>query len=221
MRIFVRVFITLAVLSLPALAQEDHGKNEVGLVIGGTVTPSQTLASGTGLIGPSGTVLSSRNLALNPSLSLGTEYDRRFLTTRRFAIYGGVDFLASPMDVKLSQQFQNVIGQYAYIFLTPHVRVKFRPSRPFSPWLSFGGGYARFLEKAPPATQSFRPGTNTGTLMFGGGVDTRAVLHVIKIPIAFRVEVRDFYSGLPNYNLKVTGNLQNNLAFTGGLLIKF
>jgi len=57
--------------------------------------------------------------------------------------------------------------------------------------------------------------------MFGGGVDTRAVLHVIKIPIAFRVEVRDFYSGLPNYSLKVTGNLQNNLAFTGGLLIKF
>jgi len=152
---------------------------------------------------------------------LGTEYDRRVLTTRRFAIYGGVDFLASPMDVKLSQQFQNVIGQYAYIFLTPHVRVKFRPSRAFSPWLSFGGGYARFLEKAPPATPSFRPGTNTGTLVFGGGVDTRAVLHVFKIPIAFRVELRDFYSGLPNYNLKITGNLQNNLAFTGGLLIKF
>jgi len=221
MKIFVRLFIALALWSLPALAQEDHGKNEVGLIIGGTVTPSQTLASGTGLIGPSGTVLSSRNLAFNPSLSLGTEYDRRFLTTRRFAIYGGVDFLASPMDVKLSQQFQNVIGQYAYIFLTPHLRVKFKPSGAFSPWLSFGGGYARFLEKAPPATQSFRPGTNTGTLMFGGGVDTRAVLHVFKIPIAFRVEVRDFYSGLPNYNLKVTGNLQNNLAFTGGLLIKF
>jgi hypothetical protein len=33
--------------------------------------------------------------------------------------------------------------------------------------------------------------------------------------------VRDFYSGLPNYNQKVTGNLQNNLAFTGGLLIRF
>src|SRR5262252_732187 len=105
MKILARFFITLALWSLPALAQEDHGKNEVGLVIGGTITPSQTLASGTGLIGPSGTVL----------------------TTRRFAIYGGVDFLASPMDVKLSQQFQNVIGQYAYIFLTPHVRVKFRP----------------------------------------------------------------------------------------------
>ena len=69
MKILARFFITLALWSLPALAQEDHGKNEVGLVIGWTVTPSQTLASGTGLIGPSGTVLSSRNLAFNPSLS--------------------------------------------------------------------------------------------------------------------------------------------------------
>ncbi len=38
--------------------------------------------------------------------------------------------------------------------------------------------------------------------MFGGGVDTRTVIHVLKIPIGFRVEVRDFYSGLPNYNQK-------------------
>jgi hypothetical protein len=125
------------------------------------------------------------------------------------------------LDLKLSQQFQNIIGQYAYIFLTPHVRVRFKASGPFSPWLSFGAGYARFLEKAPPATFSFRPGTNTETLVFGGGLDARTLLHVFKIPIGFRVEVRDFYSGLPNYNVRVTGNLQNNLEFTGGLLIKF
>ena len=221
MKIFVRLFIALAIWSLPALAQEDHGKNEVGLVIGGTVTPSQTLAPGASLIGPGGTGLSSRNLAFDPSLSLGAEYDHRLVSKQRFAIYGGVDFLASPRDVKLSQQFQNVIGQYAELFLTPHVRVKFKPSGAFSPWLLFGGGYARFLEKAPPATLSFRPGTNTGTFVFGGGLDTRTVLHVFKIPIGFRFEVRDFYSGQPNYNLRVTGNLQNNLAFTGGLLIKF
>jgi hypothetical protein len=57
--------------------------------------------------------------------------------------------------------------------------------------------------------------------VFGGGIDTRTVVHVLKIPIGFRIEVRDFYSGLPTYNQKVTGNLQNNLAFTGGLLIRF
>ena len=91
----------------------------------------------------------------------------------------------------------------------------------FSPWLSFGGGYARFLEKEPTAAASFKPGTNTGTFVFGGGIDTRTVVRILKIPIGFRIEVRDFYSGVPNYNQEVTGNFQNNLAFTGGLLIKF
>jgi hypothetical protein len=204
--------------SVPALAQE---KNEVGLEIGGNVTPSQGLSPAASLIAPDGTVLTTRNLAIDSSLTLGLEYDHAFVLRQKFAIDGGVDFLASPSDVKLSQPSQNAIGQYAFIFLTPHVRVKFHPNGVFSPWLSFGGGYARFLEKAPAAVSSFKPGTNTGTLEFGGGIDTRTVVHFLRIPIGFRVEVRDFYSGQPNYNQKVIGNLQNNLAFTGGLLIRF
>jgi hypothetical protein len=67
------------------------------------------------------------------------------------------------LDVKLSNPPPDVIGQYAYIFLTPHVRVKFHPHGPLAPWLLVGGGYARFLEKRPAAVPSFIPGTNTGT----------------------------------------------------------
>ena len=212
------LIMAVAFVSIPAMAQE---KNEVGLVIGGIVTPSQSLSPGAGLIGPGGAVLSNRAISFDPSLTLGAEYDRTLALKRKFAIDGGADFLASPFDVKVSQRSQNAIGQYAFIFLTPHVRVKFHPAGAFSPWLSFGGGYARFLEKAPTAAPSFKPGTNTGTFVFGGGVDTRTVIRVLKIPIGFRIELRDFYSGLPNYNLKVTGNLQNNLTFTGGLLIRF
>jgi hypothetical protein len=210
--------MTAALWSPPALAQD---KNEVGLVIGGIVTPSQTLSPGASLIAPSGTVLPTRDITLDSSLTLGAEYDREFVGRQKFVIDGGIDFLASPFDVKLSQKAQNAIGEYAFIFLTPHVRVKFHPDGAFSPWLSFGGGYARFLESVPPAASSFRRGTNTGTLVFGGGIDTRTVVHVLKIPIGFRIEVRDFYSGLPNYNQKVTAHLQNNLAFNGGLLIRF
>jgi hypothetical protein len=217
-KVFVGLGLAFAFWSIPVVAQE---KNEVGLVIGWIVTPSQTLSPAASLVGPGGTVLPDREIALNASLTLGADYDRTLVLKQKFAIGGGVDFLASPLDVKVSQQSQNAIGQYAFIFLTPHVRVKFHPAGAFSPWLSFGGGYARFLEKAPTAAPSFRPGTNTGTFVFGGGVDTRPVIHVLKIPIGFRIEVRDFYSGLPNYNQKVTGNLQNNIAFNGGLLIRF
>jgi hypothetical protein len=202
-------------LLLSGLVPYAHSqtKNEVGLVIGATTTPSQTLSSGGS--GPAG------DLTFNPSLALGAEYDRRLAIVKPVAIYGGVDFLASPFDVKLSQPPQGVSPQYAYVFLTPHVRVKFNPAGPIAPWLSFGGGYARFLEKAPSTSTSFKPGTNTGTFEFGAGIDTRSVVRLLRIPIGFRFEVRDFYSGLPNYNRRIHASLQNNVAFTGGLLIRF
>ena len=187
-----------------------QGKNEIGLVIGATVTPGRTFSSG-----------STPSASFDSSLALGAEYDHRVLSGHRAALYGGVDFLASPLDVKVSKPATDVIGQYAYVFLTPHVRVKFNPKGALSPWLSFGGGYARFLEKKPTGVPSFVPGTNTGTFVFGGGVDTRTVLQVFRIPIGFRAEVRDFYSGSPNYNQTVRGSMQNNVVFTGGLLIKF
>ena len=206
-----------AVLLFSALLPCAHSqsKNEVGLVIGATTTPSQTLSRGGTSIGPTG------DLTFNASLALGAEYDRRLATAKRVAIYGGVDYLASPLDVKLSQPSPGVSPQYAYEFLTPHVRVKFHPAGPIAPWLSFGGGYARFLEAAPSGSTSFKRGTNTGTFEFGAGIDTRSVIHVLKIPIGFRFEVRDFYSGVPNYNRPINASLQNNVAFTGGLLIRF
>lgn len=199
-----------ALLALGATAVRGQEKNEIGLVIGATVTPARQLTSGT-----------AARASFDSSLALGAEYDRHLLGGSKLGVYGGVDFLASPLDVKLSNPPADVIGQYAYVFLTPHVRVKFRPQGAFSPWLSFGGGYARFLEKEPVASAGFVPGTNTGTFVFGGGVDTHTMVHVFRIPIGFRAEVRDFYSGSPNYNQSVQGSLQNNVVFTGGLLLKF
>ena len=129
--------------------------------------------------------------------------------------------MASPLDVKLDQRPANVIPEYAYIFLTPHVRVKFHPDGAISPWLLLGGGYTRYTESRPPAVTAFKAGTNTGALEFGGGIDTGAIHRFWKVPIGFRLEVRDFYAGTPNYNLPVSGNMQHNVVFTGGLLIKF
>jgi hypothetical protein len=218
MKLFVGLFIGLLIWAIPTSAQE---KNEVGLNIGATLTPSQSLAPGASLTGPSGNAVPNRSLNFDASLALGAEYDHRILPGKRVAFYGGLDFLASPNDVQLSQLTQNAPKSYAYIFLTPHVRAKFNPRGKLSPWLEFGGGYARFLSSQPPTATVFERGRNSGTFEFGGGVDTHTVFRVVKIPIGFRLEVRDFYSGLPNYNVKVTGNLQNNVALTAGLLIKF
>jgi hypothetical protein len=217
-KLLVGLIMAVIFWSAPTFAQE---RNEVGLLIGGIVTPGRTLSPEANLVSLGGTPPPNSNITFNSALTLGADYDRNLLHTHRFAISGGIDFLASPLDVKLDQRPANVINQYAFVFLTPHLRVKFHPSGRISPWLSFGGGYARFLEAAPANTPSLRPGTNTGTFVFGGGLDTRPILHLLRIPIGFRVEIRDFYSGQPNYNHKTAGNLQNNVALTGGLLIRF
>lgn len=62
---------------------------------------------------------------------------------------------------------------------------------------------------------------NRGTLVFGGGVDSRPVFRVFGLPVGIRTEVRDFYSGSPRYCQITSGSLQHNIAFTGGFLVRF
>jgi hypothetical protein len=196
-RVFCIAGLVTALVGLVFPGGKAQEKNEVGLVIGATITPARNFSTGT-----------ASSASFNPSLVLGAEYDRRFFGGERIGLSGGLDFVASPLDVKISNPPPALIGQYAYIFLTPHVRLKFNPRGSLSPWVLLGGGYARFLEKRPTAVPSFVPGTRT-------------ILRVFHIPIGFRAEVRDFYSGSPNYSQPVKGDLQHNVVFTGGLLIKF
>ena len=212
-KILLLLFAVVTALA-QATAQESNEpakKDELGLVIGATVLPSQTLASGISA--------NPASLTFRPSLALGAEFDRGLTASQHLGILAGVDFLASPLDVKLDQRPVNAIPEYAYIFLTPHIRVKFHPQGAISPWFLLGGGYTRYAESAPRG--ALRAATNTGALEFGGGIDTSPVRRVWKIPIGFRLEVRDFYTGQPNYNLPVSGNLQHNIVFTGGLLVGF
>jgi hypothetical protein len=194
-------------------ASRPPTRNEIGLQIGATETPSIGLADGNAI-------------HLNSSLALGTEYDHQLLG-RHTALYGGIDFVASPLDVKASFPAANVSPQYAYLFLTPNVRLKFNQGGSFAPWLLFGGGYADFSPAQPRAGINVAGAGSTGTLEFGGGLDTKPVVHLRSIPligelpIGGRVEVRDFYSGQPNYGVPTDGTRQNNVVLTGGLLLRF
>jgi hypothetical protein len=197
-----------------AQTSEATRKNEIGLIIGATETPRVDTSSG-------------GSINLNSSLVLGAEFDRRLLG-KRIALYAGVDFLASPADVKVSYPPSFVSPEYAYLVLSPHVRVKFNSTSTFQPWLSFGGGYADFSPASPRSGNVNVKGQgNTGTLELGGGVDTRPLIQFKGVPllknlsIVARLEVRDFYSGQPHYGIDTLGDFQNNLVFSGGLLIRF
>jgi hypothetical protein len=122
-KIVVLLFAVAAAL-LPATAQaqtsnERWKSNELGLVTGATVIPSQAPASDISA-NPS-------TLTFTPSLAMGTEFDHRLNRSTRLGMLAGVDFLASPLHLKLDERSVNVIPEYAYIFLTPHVRAKFHP----------------------------------------------------------------------------------------------
>jgi hypothetical protein len=96
-----------SVLQAQTVPSTPAAKNEVGFVIGATETPSIELQRG-------------GSVNLNSSLALGAEYDR-LLFDHRAALYGGLDFLASPFDVKASNPAAEISPQYAYLFLSPHV----------------------------------------------------------------------------------------------------
>ena len=204
--------LLLGALPLPALA-DSVDKNEIGLVIGATLTPDIALRNG-------------GQVKLDPSVSFGAEYDH-LLLTRGIALYGGVDFLVSPFDVKAGQPAAGVSPQYAYLFLTPHVRVKFHSQGAFEPWLLLGGGYADFAPNQPAISDVIVTGAgSTGALVFGVGVDTRPIvpLHLPLLPnlsVGGRIEARDFISGQPRYGVPTSSSVQNNVNLGGGLLLRF
>lgn len=209
------IFISAAsALRAQTISSIPIAKNEVGLVIGATETPSVGLQRG-GAVN------------LNSSLALGVGYDR-LLLGKHTALYGGLDFLASPLDVKVSHPAPDVSPEYAYLFLTPHIRVKLRADGSLQPWFLFGGGYADFSPAQPRTGNVKVSGAgSTGVLEFGGGIDTKPLVRlkgvpvIGNLPIGTRFEVRDFYSGQPKYGVSTDSSFQNNLAFTGGLLLRF
>ena len=193
---------------------KEHSRNEVGLVIGATETPGIGLTRGD-------------NINFNSSLALGLEYDRRLFGTRT-TVSGGLDFLVSPLDVKASYPPSDVSPQYAYLFLSPHARLEFNSLGTWQPWALFGGGYADFAPAEPRnGLVNVAGHGHSGTLEFGGGVDTRPLITLSKVPlvgalpVGTRFEVRDFYSGKPDYGLPAAGSLQHNVSFTGGLVLHF
>jgi hypothetical protein len=102
------------------------------------------------------------------------------------------------------------------LFITPALRLKILPVSPISPWISVGGGLARF-------SQDFGPTTNKGAIEYGGGLDFKTGLPVL----GFRAEVRDFVTGNPNFGFTniVTGDngglRRHNLMVGGGIVLRF
>jgi len=133
------------------------------------------------------------------------------------ALYGEIEFVALP-NRPVTSGSAIVPHDYASLYMTPGVRLKFFPNSRLSPWGAGGGGYALYEEAAQLSngqntTNKF---LNRGVFEYGGGLDYRLFRF-----IGLRGEVRDFFSGNPNLNTALSSSTQHSVVASGGIILRF
>jgi opacity protein-like surface antigen len=191
----------LFVAALASAQDNEHSpRHEIGLTLG-RVTPTD------------------RNmLRLGAGTALQANYGHRIWQGDTAAVYAEVHFLGNPQRLVTAPN-QTLTRDVATIFLTPGVRVKFRPLDTVSPYVVGGGGYAVFeqsLNRLDGQPNGAPRTIGRGSFMFGGGVDVKLWQF-----IAVRAEARDFYSGSPAYNTSALAGGQHNVTIGGGVVLRF
>jgi len=148
--------------------------------------------------------------------SFGINYSHRFLRAKIAALYSEIEFVAIPNRALTATTA--VAQNYASLYLTPGLRLKFLPASRLSPWVAIGGGYGLYqqssqLSNSQNTTNKF---LNRGVFEYGGGLDYRLFRFV-----GLRGEVRDFFSGNPNLNVALSTSAQHNVVASGGLILHF
>ena len=193
--------VMMSILSGSAAAQDE--KNELSGLIG------RIFISDQGIIGATNFNPVVRS---GKGLTFEVNYARRLFSTPVFAVSGEVPAVFN-LDEDLNSGDNVVPKDYKQIFVTPSARLNLFPETAVSPWVSLGGGFAHFSENNTLLYGGPNPGSSTtsGVLQGGFGLDVR-VLH----QFAFRLDVRDFWSGSPNLPLADTGKTRQHNYFVGG-----
>jgi hypothetical protein len=132
-------------------------------------------------------------------------------------LYAEIQFVAIP-NRPVSSATAVVPHSYASLYLTPGVQLKLLSGSRLSPWAAVGGGYALYEQSAQLSNgqNSSDKFLNRGVFEYGGGLDYRLFRF-----IGLRGEVRDFFSGNPNLNTKLSSSTQHNIVATGGIILRF
>jgi hypothetical protein len=145
------------------------------------------------------------------SWAVGANYAHRIAGVPFLGLYFEVPVVVGPKNVlKISST------DYSSLFVTPGLKLKFAPSFFLSPYVAGGVGFARFRADATSTTPSQ---TRTNAVFdVGAGLDMKIAPFV-----SARGEVRDFYSGLPTFDLVDSGlsGRQHNVVPQAGLLFRF
>ncbi|HLJ89524.1 MAG TPA: hypothetical protein VKZ53_22130 [Candidatus Angelobacter sp.] len=199
---------------LVCLAAYSVGQSsEIGLVAGIKVTPGV------------GSVAQGTQVTFSDTFAFEASYAARLMHAPGFSLHLEFPVAVTPSsDVSTSL---NAISKYSSVFFTPGLRLKLAPSSPFSPWVAVGGGFARFNPGNSPNTNNNRPvgaplvptpaSSNRGAFDAGAGVD----FHFPAVPLALRVQARDFYTGAPDLGTATTVNVHHNIMIGAGFVLRF
>lgn len=202
-RLCVALLSVVMVLVATGMAQDE--KNELGGILGRTFISNQGIKDATV---PS-------VIAFGKGLTFDVDYARRFLVTPLYAVSGEVVFAYNHDEDINGGSFGNAIvpPNMKELFITPAARVNLFPTTAVSPWVSLGAGFGHFSQSSSLIYGGSNPGksTTSGVLELGLGLDVKLSKRVY-----IRGQVRDFWSGEPDFPLADTGKSRQHNFFVGG-----
>jgi hypothetical protein len=190
---------------LTAAAQD----NQISGIIGRTFVSDQ---------GIPGANFTNPTIHFGNGLTFEGSYGRRLLGSGFSRLWGEVPAVFN-LDQDLNTGANVIPGSYKAFFVTPSARVNFFSMTAISPWVSFGGGFALFKQSSSLIYGGTNPGktsTTTGALQGGLGLDVR-----FHSKFSVRGEVRDFWTGVPDLNVKTGKSHQHNYFVGGGIIYHF
>lgn len=178
-------------------------KNELAVIAGAKITPK---------VGST-----TNETTFSTNFAIEANYAAQLAHVPAVSLHLEFPFVAAP-STDLTTSNLTAVKSYSSIFFTPALRLKILPESPFSPWISAGGGLAHFGPSSTTlaGTTVTTASTNKGAVEAGVGAD----FHPPLLPVAFRFEARDFYTGIPNLNT-VNIKVRHNLLVGGGVVFRF
>jgi len=209
-RFWIAVLSVAAIFAASASAQDE--KNEIGGTLGRTFVSDQ---------GIKGATYFDPTIHFGKGLSFEVEYARRLFVTAIYSVSAEVPFMYNhDMDLNAGAYgFSVVPSDLKALFVTPAARVNLFPTTAVSPWVSLGAGVGHFSESSTLIYGGANPGkSTTGFALQGGlGLDVK-----VWKKLSIRGEVRDFWSGEPDFPLAPTGkSRQHNYFVSGGAFWRF
>lgn len=201
---WVAIVSVLMVLVASAGAQTE--KNEIGGILGRTFISDQ---------GIKGATFFDPIIHSGKGLTIEGEYARRLIVAPIWSIsIEGLVVYNPDEDLNAGEYGHAVVpSDYKQLFITPAARVNLFPTTAVSPWVSFGAGFGHFSQGKDLVYGGTNPGKSTTSAVIeaGAGLDVRLWKR-----LSLRGEVRDFYSGEPDFPLAPTGKTRQHNFFVGG-----